>query len=526
MSWYDDLVPFPTRLARLATERPHRTFLRDTLGDSATYAQAHDRVRAGAATLADLGVGRGDTVVTMADNSVGSTLLWLSLGALGAVEAPLNTDYRGGLVEHAARTVGARVAIVAADLVERIVEVADSLPLELLVVLGAAPEGLDLPFAWTALPRLDLGAAWQAPSPDLRFGDPAAIIFTSGTTGPSKAVLVPWGQLDVYARRTFPDGTLSPDDVYYAPLVGYHMNAKASPVTSALFDVPLVISPRFSATRWWSDMRHYGVTTAILIGTMAAYLTKQGEPGPADRDHPLRQVAMSPLVDGEAFAARFGTRVTSVYGMTETGIVLRTGREPGNWRTCGRADDGPPGYEVRLVDEHDVPVPVGEPGELVVRTDIPWTMNAGYVGMPEATARAWRNGWFHTGDLFTRDEQGDYYLLDRVKDAIRRRGENISSYEVESGVRAHPDVLECAAVAVPSEIAEEEVMVVVVARDGAVLDPAELVDFLVPRMPRFMIPRFVDVVRELPKTEASQRVRKQVLRDRGVTASTWDRRAR
>jgi crotonobetaine/carnitine-CoA ligase len=180
---------------------------------------------------------------------------------------------------------------------------------------------------------------------------------------------------------------------------------------------------------------------------------------------------------------------------------------------------------VRIVDEHDQPVGVDEVGELIVRTDEPWVLNSGYYGMPEATATAWRNGWFHTGDGFRVDADGNYYFVDRMKDAIRRRGENISSFEVEALVVQHPDVAECAAIGVPSEFSEDEVKVCVVLHAEVTLSAADLVTWLEPRMPKFMIPRYVEFVDGLPKTEATMRTQKAKLRDHAINANTWDREA-
>ena len=184
-----------------------------------------------------------------------------------------------------------------------------------------------------------------------------------------------------------------------------------------------------------------------------------------------------------------------------------------------------PGFEARVVDEHDYEVAQGQIGELLVRSGEPWRMLAGYFGMPEKSAVAWRNGWFHTGDAFRCDDDGWYYFVDRLRDTIRRRGENISSFEVENLVAEHPDVSECAAIGVPAALGDDEVMVALIVRDRATFDPDALLAFLAPRMPKFMLPRYVEVVDDLPRTEASMRVRKHELRARGVTADTWDRDA-
>jgi crotonobetaine/carnitine-CoA ligase len=242
---------------------------------------------------------------------------------------------------------------------------------------------------------------------------------------------------------------------------------------------------------------------------------------PDDADNPLNFINTAPLWPAiEDFERRFGVRVYTGYGMTEVGAPLFV-VDRVDWRSCGRVR---PGYQLRVVDEHDLEVPNGEVGELIIRTDEPWNLNAGYYEMPEATAAAWRNGWFHTGDGFRRDDDGNFYFVDRLKDAMRRKGENISSLEVEGYVREHPAVLEVAAIAAPSDFGpgEDEVKICVVPKPDTELRPDELLEFLQPRMPRFMHPRYVEVVAELPKTPTA-RIRKFELRDQALTPATWDR---
>jgi carnitine-CoA ligase len=205
--------------------------------------------------------------------------------------------------------------------------------------------------------------------------------------------------------------------------------------------------------------------------------------------------------------------------MTEISSPIVSDPNPSKRGTCGKVRKG---VEVRLVDENDCEVALGEVGEMLVRTDRPWAMNSGYYKMPEATARAWRNGWFHTGDAFRQDEDGYFFFVDRMKDAIRRRGENISSFEVEAEIVAHPDVREAAAIAVPSELDEDEVMAVVAPAPGKTIDPVALIEFLRDRMAHFMIPRYIRVLPELPKTP-SAKVLKTELRKEGITPDTWDR---
>jgi crotonobetaine/carnitine-CoA ligase len=245
-------------------------------------------------------------------------------------------------------------------------------------------------------------------------------------------------------------------------------------------------------------------------------------PGPRDRDHPLRMAVMVPLPDDAlAFGERFGIDVYTTFNMTEISCPIYSQRNPPIRGTCGVTRDG---VQCRVVDENDCELPHGEVGELVVRTDVPWAMNAGYHKNAPATAKAWRNGWFHTGDAFRRDAAGNFFFVDRIKDAIRRRGENISSFEVESEIGAHPAVREAAVVAVPSEFSEDDVLAVVAPVPGERIDPVALIEFLRPRMAHFMIPRYIRVVDELPKTP-TQKVQKNLLRDQGLTRDTWDREA-
>jgi len=225
--------------------------------------------------------------------------------------------------------------------------------------------------------------------------------------------------------------------------------------------------------------------------------------------------------DIAAFSKRFGVDVYTIFNMTEVSTPIVSEPNPLKAGTCGKVREG---VEVRLVDENDCEVPLGQVGEMIVRTDRPWGMNSGYYKNPKATAEAWRNGWFHTGDAFIQDEDASFYFVDRMKDAIRRRGENISSLEVEAEVQAHPHVLEAAAIAVPSEIGEDEVMVCVSPQPDCFINPPELIEFLRPRMAYFMVPRYIRVMPDLPKTPTTK-VMKHQLRDEGITQDTWDREA-
>jgi crotonobetaine/carnitine-CoA ligase len=316
-------------------------------------------------------------------------------------------------------------------------------------------------------------------------------------------------------------GRLGEDDVYLASTPLFHVGGTRVVHGMMMLGGSVVLLSGFKTDTFWDTVRRYGATACVLIGAVARFLEDRPAQ-PDDADNPLRLASMTPLVrDPKAFSRRFGVDILTSYGMSELSIPILSEVNPDDPDSCGRVR---PGYEARIVDEHDREVPVGEAGELIVRADRPWTISPGYWRMPEATAAAWRNGWFHTGDRLRRNAQGDYYFVDRVKDAIRRRGENISSFEVEAEILTHPDVKDAAAVGVPSPLGEEDIMAVVVLRPGAALAPEALLEHLRPRMAYHMIPRYVRFVADLPRTP-SARVQKHLLRAEGVTPDTWDREA-
>lgn len=512
----------PHLIASRARSAPERPFLADVTGRSLRYGELHEAALRWAAAFSRLGVASGDRVITLFPTGFESYLAWLGCAWLRAIEVPVNTMYRGRMLAYVIRQSGARVIVVAERFLEPLAAVAAELDgVEMVVVpdLSGEPPALGArivgpsEFPCDASPRAELEgpARW----------DIACMIYTSGTTGPSKGVLVPWAELYQFATAC-PPGTLSEHDTCYAVLPTFHVGGKAALYQTAIAGGRVVLREVFSVSEFWNDVRRFGCTTTGLIGMMARLLHAQ-PPRPDDAENPLGLVQVAPLFpEIEDFEKRFGVRVFTGYGMTEIGAALyMTSDERRDWQSCGRPR---PGYELRIVDEHDEEVTPGEVGELVVRTDRPWELNAGYFGMPEKTAEAWRNGWFHTGDGFRRDEHGYFYFVDRLKDAMRRKGENVSSFEVEAYVSEHPDVAEVAAIAAPSPfgLGEDEVKVVVVPRPGSGLDPKALLEFLGPRMPRFMLPRYVELAGELPKTP-TMRVRKVELRERAFNARTWDR---
>jgi crotonobetaine/carnitine-CoA ligase len=324
----------------------------------------------------------------------------------------------------------------------------------------------------------------------------------------------------------FPMEDLGPDEVVYNPGPTYHVGAKTFPYVAALCGGRHLMRPFISRTAQSPEYLKYGVTTG---GVVHAWMSEPARPDDAQR--PLRNL-LTPYRDPAAqpFAERFGARCFGCFNMTEVScpIIFRDWdavvHDEAGRMSCGAIRAG---YEARLVDENDQPVAVGEPGELILRAETPWVLNAGYLNDPQATADAWRNGWFHTGDAFLQNAAGDFFFLDRLKDCIRRHGENISSFEVEAFVTEHPSVARTAAVAVKRSEhagADEEIKIVVERLPGEALDAETLIRWLIPRAPRFMIPRYVEFIDALPLTP-TQKVQKKLLRETGVGPATWDREA-
>lgn len=499
---------------------PDRMFLRADDGDY-TFTQTHERSLRLAAGLAALGVQAQSPVVLMLDNSADAAMAWLATGLTRVVEVPVNTAYKGDFLAHVVNDSGASVAVVEEAYCARLAAVAGDLAaLRAVVVRGGSGAAL----AGTGLQVLAfeelLRHASVQPEPT-RPGDLLAIAYTSGTTGRSKGVRVPHAQAYTYA--SWQDAGIPGSDArILVTLPLFHLSGQWYGLYQALIaGATCVLRPRFSASGFWADVRRHGVTHTLLLGAMAQMLLS-GPPSADDADNPLELAVVVPLPpDLQEFRRRFGTEVATVFGMTECGIPLTA---TPNRVVPGGAGRPRPGFDVRVVDEHDREVPPDVVGELVVRPEVPWTVMDGYHGLPEQTARTFRNLWLHTGDAFSRNADGEYFFRDRMKDALRRRGENISSFEVESVVNGHPAVAESAVVAVPSTLTEDELKVVVVLEEGCSLDPAELIGFLLPRMPYFAVTRYVEVRAELPKTP-TQKVRKAALRADGVLAGTWDREA-
>jgi crotonobetaine/carnitine-CoA ligase len=523
---------FPTReesvladiLAAQAAARPDEVYA--VFPDAQwTFAEAAQRAWELGNALIREGVTPGESVSVWAPTSPTLLQTWFAINAAGAVYAPLNLAARGQFLQHALNVAEPRILFAHGVLVERLAEL-DVPTLETIVVIGEIPN-VELPWRVIAFSALTTGADATRPALETPTEpwDDFALVYTSGTTGPSKGVRLSYASHRLYADSLIWDD-VGEDDTFHMTLPLSHVAGTSTTYGMLQRGGSIVLPGAFNAKSFWDEIRRDGCTITFIIHAMIVFLLNQPE-AENDADNPLRYAYVGPLTRVQEFTRRFGLQLYTGFGMTEVPLALRSGLNPTNESTCGRPFGN--GYDVRLVDEHDIPVPVGTTGELILRHRLPWVMNSGYKGVPEATAEAWRNGWFHTGDQMIADENGDYTFVDRVKDAIRRRGENISSYEVEAEVLSHPDVAEVAAIAVTNPDVEEstsdqEVKVVIVAVKGREIDPRELVEYLVPRMPRHMVPRYIEFADELPKSP-SFKVQKATLREAGITPGTWDREA-
>ncbi len=521
-SWFDPQMPDRDRcvlaplLDRALQQCPDAPFAMFQDGDVWTYAHMHDKAHRWAEGLRQLGVGAGDRVLAFLPNGREVILTWFAANLLGACYVPINVAYRGALLKHVVDNSGASVMVAHAKLTDRLRDI-DTVSLKTVVQVGEGGvdslAGKDI----CASAQLDAAPPLSVPALDMMPWDLQSIIFTSGTTGPSKGVLSSYFHLYTAAQAVF--GHITPKDRIFVNGPMFHLGGTGSVYAALIHQGSVAIADGFRASSFWQDLRDTGSTvTSGLLGSMTVFLAKHSTA--ADQtDNPLRRTHFYPVTDDTiAFARDFNFEFFSGYGSTEVPLALVTDIDTQRRGSCGRARTG---ITCRLVDDHDCEVSSGEAGELVVRADHPWALTHGYNAMPEATAKAWQNGWFHTGDLLTKDPDGYFYFVDRKKDAIRRRGENISSQEVESAIIALPDVEDAAVIGIEGEYGEDEVMAVVEPKAKARLDPVVLFKALEPALPYFMLPRFIRIMTTLPRTP-TEKVRKEALRTDGVTPDTWD----
>lgn len=495
-----------------AERAPDRVFVTSHAGD-VTFGGLRDRAARVAGGLADLGVEPGQRVATMLDPTTDYLAVWFGIVWAGAVDVPVNTALKGEFLAHVLRESDTVAFVVDARWCDRL-DGLDVPGLRHVVVVGD-----DVPDGSIPLGQLDTADPRARVPRDER--DLAYVMFTSGTTGPSKGVMHS-NRSALYNAASWLDiCELTDDDVAYSMFPLFHVTARSAIITASMWaGGRVVLREGFTLSGFWDDVRATGATWFGYMGAVIHLLYHQ-PPGDSDGDNRLRVAfgAAAPPEIVDDFEKRFGVELLETYGSTELG--------PASAPRPGRVKRGTMGrpcahLHVAVHDEHGREVPAGVAGEVVARPAVPEGMFMGYINRPEASLEAFRDLWFHTGDRGRFDEDGYVVFLDRIKDSLRRRGENISSFEVERAVQAHPSVLEAAAYAVPSELTEDEVMIAVLPAEGRTVDPRELLQFCVDTMPRFTVPRFLRVVDELPKT-ASQRIQKYRLRAEGVTADTVDR---
>lgn len=504
-----------------------------------TYEEVEANANQMAAAYQSLGIGKGDCVIAMLPNTPEFIFHWFGLAKLGAIDAPINTAYKGELLKHVINICDARVMFIHEQFLERLILIQDELvSLEKLVVFcpsGETPR-TDLKFQTITLEELtrDKGPAIVGPA-DLKPSDPLMIIYTSGTTGPSKGAMLPHQALYYYACDAIGSLGFTQDDIIYSNLPLYHINIRFFTIMSSmLVGGSFALSEKFSATRFWDEINQYNATVFCFPGAALINYIYNQPPKEADADNSVRLAWMGPMSGDMAqkFEKRFDLKIyLGYFGMTEANYITSLDiaqmdnlKKQGKWdQALGMGKENKDRYEVKLVDENDNEVPTGQSGEITCRPARPFSMMLEYVNMPDKTLEAFKNMWFHTGDMARKDEEGHFYFVDRKKDYMRCKGENISSFEVESGIISHPVVAEVAVIAVKYKDLEEEIKAIIRFKEGESISNEDLMAWCEERLAYFMVPRFIQLTtQELPKTPTG-RIQKYKLRDLEATADIWDR---
>ncbi len=498
-----------------------------------TFKEVNERANRVAHGLAKLGVEKGDKVLIFLPNCLEFIYTWFAVSKLGAIVVPVNTAYKGYFLEHIANNSRAKLMVVDQEFLDRVKASEERFEhLRKFVVWGCRGIDEDKMLSFGKFDFSLYESLYNNPSfnhdAEVSYKDVASIIYTSGTTGRSKGALLTYAWMHTMGERHISMFRITDQDIYLLYLPLFHGNAQGMVVMPCLIaGTKVVIYESFSASGWVDQVRRSGATLTNLVGVMMDLVFRQPEK-PDDGNNNLRAINAYPCPAAiyEHFRRRFKVdQLLEIYGMTEIGYV--TMMPFGDYRagSCGKvAEDF---VELRIADpETDEELPLNQVGELLVRPKMPWILNSGYNEMPEATAEAYRNAWFHTGDALKVDEDGYYFFVDRIKDALRKGGENISSSEVERVVNDHPRVAESAVVAVKSEFhgGEDEVKAYVVLESGQTLTPEEFLTWCDDRMPSFCVPRYIEFVADLPKTQ-TEKVMKGKLREQGITPTTWDRKA-
>ena len=492
-----------------------------------TYAGVRDMAYRAAASLRSAGIGRGDRVALLMENCPEHIFAWLGGALVGSIHVPINAANRGEFLRHQLDNSEPRMVICDQQLLPHLVALAPTLPgLETVVVREqpGAPAIQGVKVAASLAEFLDT----RPHEPPVRdrpgAGDVSSIFYTSGTTGPSKGAALSHNYLVFASRENWRCRGGDESAVTYTPLPLFHTNALVNTfMGSVLHGAKAVIDQRFSTSRFWDRVRATGATQISILGSMITMLWNR-EPTDADREHRVEILVGAPMPASihHDFERRFGLRVVIIYGLSEAmPLALSTADRAAPPGSSGRVH---PLYDVRIFDENDCEVAPGAPGAVVARALQPHGMLERYWRNPEATVEAMRNGWFHTGDVARIDADGNFYFLDRIKDVVRRRGETIASFEIEQVLTLHPDITEAAVIGVPSELGEEDVKALLVLREGVELEPVGIIRHCESKMPYFAVPRFLEVVADLPRSPVG-RVLKFKLREAGNGPNTWDREA-
>jgi crotonobetaine/carnitine-CoA ligase len=484
-----------------------------------TYAELNETANRVANALIKMGLNKGEKVCILMHNCPDYLYAIFGLAKVGIIEVPLNTSHKGNILKYMINYSDAEVMIISKDLLDNVKFIEEELEKLKTIIVYPNSNGIsDFRFEILSWQEI-LSNPCTKPSVDVRHLDPVAIIFTSGTTGPSKGVVESHNQYIWFGEHRVKELKLTPDDIIYVWFPLFHVASQGAFMMSALLaDASICLTERFSLRAFWNEIRRSKVTVTGAFSQQIQLLYNLPEM-PDDADNPLRVilVGLVPKAIHDAFEKRFNLVLIDEYGMTEADPICHQDYENRKKGSCGREMEG---FEIKVFDENENEVEPYSPGEIVVRPKSPFIMMLGYYKDSEATLKAWRNLWFHTGDLAYMDKEGDIYFVDRKKDSIRRRGENISSLELESVINSHLKVLASAAVGVPSELGEDDVKVVVKVKEEESLLPEELLRFCEERMAFFMVPRYIEFVNEFPLTETGK-IKKEELKT--MTEKTWDR---
>ncbi|MBB4096045.1 AMP-binding protein [Brucella pecoris] len=500
----------------------------DICGRKASFRDIHRISNQLANGLRALGVERSDRVALSLPNCLEFIAVWFAVAKLGAIEAPNNPELKGELLSHNLNNCGAKVLVIDAKRLSYIAQIQDELPaIETLILINANAEaartaGVTIKHIVTFDECLDQPEQFEPV--DIHYSDPMSILYTSGTTGPAKGVLMSHHHCYCWTMAMALNLGYTAVDSYFCALPLFHTDAQMFGVYLPLiFGTQTTLVESFSASRFWDQVRSSGATATNLLGAMGVILAR-AEPNADDGSNPLRVCQCIPMVpDKTAFEQRFAIKLVTGYGQTETSFVTLDTPDTTREGSCGKPH---PDWEVAIVDEHDRPVGPGVVGEIVSRPKQNWYMFSGYYRAEARTLQTLRNLWYHSGDAGYRDEDGWFYFKHRLNEAIRRRGENISAFEVETVAEAHSDIVESAAYGVPSEFTEEDIMLVAMRRPGSALTPAELVEHFRAQAPRHMTPRYIELTDgPLPRTP-TEKIARSELKKRGVTAEAFDRGTR